>query len=60
MQVSDVMLLQLHEHNSRKKYMEEVNFMPVGSQHFTLCSPSFCCYTCEGFALLLKFVMRII
>jgi hypothetical protein len=57
------MLLQLYEeHNSviQKKIMEEVIFMPVGSQHYTLCSPSFCCYACEGFALLLKFVMRIV
>jgi hypothetical protein len=55
---SDVMLLQLHEeHNSvieKKKNMEEVIFM------FVVALQIFCCYACEGFALIFKFVMKII
>jgi hypothetical protein len=38
MQISDIMLLRLYEeHNSViRKNMEELIFMPVGSQHYTL------------------------
>jgi hypothetical protein len=57
---SDIILLQLHEeHNSEKKIMEEVIIKPVGSQHILFSLQSFAVITCEGFVLILKFVMRI-
>jgi hypothetical protein len=58
---SDIILLQLHEeHNSvMKKKMEEVIIKPVGSQHILFSLQSFVVITCEGFVLILKFVMRI-
>jgi hypothetical protein len=61
MQISDVILLPLYEeHNSvMKKIMEEVIFKPVGSQHILFSLQSFAVITCEGFVLILKFVMRI-
>jgi hypothetical protein len=61
MQISDVILLQLYEeHNSvMKKNMEEVIFRPVGSQNILFSLQSFVVITCEGFVLILKFVMRI-
>jgi hypothetical protein len=39
--------------------MEEVIFRLVGSQHILFLSPKFCCYACEDFGLIFKFVMRI-
>jgi hypothetical protein len=61
MQISDVILLPLYEeHNSvMKKIMEEVIIKPVGSQHILFSLQSFAVTTCEGFVLILKFVMRI-
>jgi hypothetical protein len=42
-----------------KKIMEEVIIKPVGSQHILFSLQSFVVITCEGFVLILKFVMRI-
>jgi hypothetical protein len=39
--------------------MEEVIIKPVGSQHILFSLQSFAVITCEGFVLILKFVMRI-
>jgi hypothetical protein len=60
MHIPDVILLQLHENTiqvSRKK-IEEVIINPVGSQHILFSLQSFCCYACEGFALIFKFATR--
>jgi hypothetical protein len=61
MQISDVILLQLYEEQNSvmKKNMEEVIIKPVDSQHLLFSLLSFAIITCEGFVLILKFVMRI-
>jgi hypothetical protein len=56
---SDIILLQLHEEHNSEKIMEEVIIKPVGSQHILFSLQSFAIIICEGFVLILKFVMRI-
>jgi hypothetical protein len=42
-----------------KKIMEEAIIKPIGSQHILFSVQSFAIILCEGFVLILKFVMRI-
>jgi hypothetical protein len=56
---SDIILLQIYEEHNLEKNMEDVIIKPVGSQHILFSLQSFAVMICEGFVLILKFVMRI-